>query len=82
MDTVDRDLIKEMLEYATAAVRLMGSADASALRADERTYLAVRHAISIVGEAASQVSRETRASLPLVPWRDAIAMRNSSARSS
>ncbi len=38
--------------------------------------LALVKAIEIIGEAASQVSEETRAQLPGLPWADMIAMRH------
>lgn len=75
MNELDRDRMREMLEYAKTAARLLGSSDEAALKADERTYLATRHALVILGEAANQVCAEARASIPDVPRRDAIAMR-------
>ena len=37
---------------------------------------ALVRAVEIVGEAASRVTRGTRAALPLVPWGQIVAMRN------
>jgi uncharacterized protein with HEPN domain len=36
----------------------------------------VRHAIVLIGEAASQISSETRETYPDLPWKDMIGMRN------
>lgn len=76
MDTADRDLIEEMLQYARLAIGFLGSQEPTALESDHRTYLAIRHALGIVGEAANQVSPATRAELTDVPWRDVISMRH------
>jgi uncharacterized protein with HEPN domain len=40
------------------------------LAADERTLFAVSYAVQTVGEAAAQVSANTRSRFPKVPWRD------------
>jgi uncharacterized protein with HEPN domain len=42
---------------------------------DPALWLALERAIEIAGEAATQVSDETRASWPDVPWRQLIAVR-------
>ena len=76
MNRLDRERLEDMLQHAETAVRLLGSADPAGLAADDRTYLAVRKAIEIVGEAANQVSEECRATLPEISWFDAIAMRH------
>ena len=76
MDTADRDLIEEMLQYARLAIGFLGSSEPAALESDQKAYLAIRHALGIVGEAANQVSASTRAELSDVPWRDVISMRH------
>lgn len=42
----------------------------------KKRQLAFERLFEIVGEAAAKVSDEFRSSHPLVPWRQAIAMRN------
>jgi uncharacterized protein with HEPN domain len=76
MDSSDRELLADMLAYAEAAIRLLGSADAGALKEDERTFFAVSYALQIVGEAATQLSAATRSELADVPWPDVIGMRH------
>jgi uncharacterized protein with HEPN domain len=51
-------------------------AGVDALRADEVLAAAVVRWVEIVGEAAANVSDETRAQHPGVPWTDIVAMRN------
>jgi uncharacterized protein with HEPN domain len=76
MDEVDLDLIRDMLRYPEAAIDLLGSADASELSRDVRTDLAVRHALQIVGEAASRISERGRSELPGIPWNKVVGMRH------
>ena len=76
MDEVDREWLADMLEYSAKAVRILGKLDAKALAADERSMLAVSHAIQVVGEAANHVSKEGQFALPDVPWADVIGMRH------
>jgi uncharacterized protein with HEPN domain len=37
---------------------------------------ALTHAITIIGEAASKITENTRASIPALPWSNIISMRN------
>lgn len=76
IDEVDLDLIRDMLRYSEVAIRLLGSADASEFSRDERINFAVRHALQIVGEAASRVSRQGRAEFPGIPWKKVVGMRH------
>jgi len=76
MDEVDLDLIRDMLRYSEAAIRLLGSADPSEFAGDERTFLSVWQALQIVGEAASKVSRTTQRELSGIPWSEVIGMRH------
>jgi uncharacterized protein with HEPN domain len=76
MDDFDREWLKDMLEYAGKAVRILGSEDSAALTLDETKLLAVSHAVQVVGEAANRLSRETQTALPHIPWTDIIGMRN------
>ena len=50
--------------------------DAATLADDKRSGYAVVRAVEVVGEAASKVSPQGRASLPTAPWRQVVGMRN------
>lgn len=76
MNEVDREWLADMLEYACKAVRHLEAHDAKTLAADDKTLLAVSHAIQVVGEAANHVSEEGRRALPDVPWSDVVGMRH------
>lgn len=76
MEDVDREWLTDMLEYARAAVRILGSRDAVELEADETILLAVSQAILTVGEAANHVSPGGQALLSEIPWPDIIGMRH------
>lgn len=71
-----RLLLLDMRDHAQKAARFLGGADATAVEADELLLFALNRAVEIVGEAASKVDAAERASLPSLPWRSAIAMRN------
>ena len=76
MDQLDIEFVRDMLRHAELAQSLAGTTGAAELMRDERTYLAVRHAMQIIGEAANQVSGEARAALPDVPWSRLVGMRH------
>jgi uncharacterized protein with HEPN domain len=76
MNEFDREWLMDMLEYSNAAMRMLGSADVAALERDEKTFLAVCHAVQTVGKAASKVSPEGRAALAEVQWQQIIGMRH------
>lgn len=73
---LDADRLSHMVTYARHALDFLGEADAASLERDVRTQLAVRHAIEIVGEAASKISEAGRAALPQLPWKSIVGMRN------
>jgi len=76
MNDRDASHLEDMICYALDAIEMLGSADADALAGDKMRRYALVRAVEVVGEAATRVSAETRASLPAVPWRSAIGMRN------
>jgi uncharacterized protein with HEPN domain len=76
MNDRDRSLLEDMRAFATDAIELLGERDAAMLSADKRTHYAVVRAVEVVGEAASKVSQDLRASFPDLPWKEAIGMRN------
>jgi len=76
MNEFDREWLKDMLEYASKAVRVLGPANVESLAVDETKLLAVSYAIQVVGEAASRVSPEARKEFPMVPWGDVVGMRH------
>ncbi len=39
-------------------------------------FFALQHALQIIGEAASQVSAERRATISAIPWRTVVGMRH------
>lgn len=77
MNALDREWLMDMLEYGRAAIRILGSADASEVAADEQKFLALSYTIQIVGEAANRLSVEARDNLPSdIAWPKAVAMRH------
>jgi uncharacterized protein with HEPN domain len=68
--------IRHMIEAAQTAQRFIAGRQRVDLDSDGMLLFAVIRAVGIVGEAASQISRETRSAIPSVPWARIIGMRN------
>jgi uncharacterized protein with HEPN domain len=64
----DRTRIQHLIEAATKAVAYTAGRSRSDLDEDELLRLALTKLVEIVGEAAKQVSSETRTAYPAVPW--------------
>ena len=72
MKLPERDVLylKDMLSYARKAVGFASETTLEALKEDVKTLLALERAVEIVGEAAKNVSVETKDQLAELPWRD------------
>ncbi len=68
--------IRHLIDAATKAIEFTTDCDRSALDHDEMLRLALTKLVEIVGEAAKQVSTETRQAYPDVPWSAAAKMRD------
>lgn len=76
MQRPDRIRLRHMLEAARDAQAFVAAKSREDLDTDRMLQFALVRAIEIVGEAASQVSRESREQLPTFPWREVVGMRN------
>ena len=72
----DRVRLRHMVEAAESAVEFLAGRQRHDLDEDRMLLFAVVRAIEVLGEAASQVSAETRATHAGIPWRAIIGMRN------
>jgi uncharacterized protein with HEPN domain len=72
----DRDRLAHMIEAAEDALGFMAGRSRADLDEDKMLRFAVVRAIEILGEAASRISPETRASRDDLPWPAIIGMRN------
>jgi uncharacterized protein with HEPN domain len=72
----DRVRLLHMLDAAREAVGVSAGLSRESLASDRLLALALVKDIEIIGEAAAHVTEPSRASLPNIPWRDVIAMRN------
>jgi uncharacterized protein with HEPN domain len=68
--------LQHMLEAARYALSFIAGKDRSDLDSDKMLVLALVKSIEIIGEAASKVSLEGRATWAGLPWQDIVAMRN------
>lgn len=76
MKREDHIRLRHMLEAARDARSFAEGKTRQDLDEDRQMVLAVVKSMEIIGEAASQVSRETQESLPELPWADMIGMRH------
>jgi uncharacterized protein with HEPN domain len=72
----DRVRLRHMVEAVESAVQFLAGRRRHDLDQDRMLLFAVVRAIEVLGEAASQVSAETRATHAGIPWRAIIGMRN------
>jgi len=68
--------IRHMLDAAREAIGFASSRTSEDLTHDRMLLLSLVKCVEILGEAASKVTDATRESLPEIPWRDIISMRN------
>ena len=68
--------LRHMIEAAESAIAFVSGRNRSDLDSDRMLLFAVVRAIEIVGEAASRITDETRATRPTVPWHAIVGMRN------
>lgn len=78
LDPLQRDLVKceDMRLHAERAVAFLGTKTLVEFQADDMLQAAVIRCVEVVGEAARQVSQDTRARAPEIPWSQVIGMRN------
>jgi uncharacterized protein with HEPN domain len=72
----DEVRIRHMPDAAREAIVFSSGRDRGSLDADGMYRRAVMNCIQEIGEAANRVSDTARASLPAVPWREIVLMRN------
>ena len=68
--------LQHMLDTAREAEFFSRNKSRKSLDTDRKLALALVKCIEIIGEAAAQISNESREALPQIPWSDIIAMRN------
>jgi uncharacterized protein with HEPN domain len=76
MQPADLLYLGHMLDMARKACERASALDRDEYEFDEDVQLALTHLVQVIGEAARHVSAEGRLSLPEIPWREIIGMRN------
>ncbi|HEY81641.1 MAG TPA: DUF86 domain-containing protein [Caldilineae bacterium] len=78
LDPRERDLVKceDMRIHAERARKFMGTRSLQEFLSDEMLQAAVIRCVEVVGEAARQVSEDTRRRVPGIPWAQIVGMRN------
>lgn len=72
----DKMRLQHMLDAAQEAVSFFDTLKDNSLEHNRLVSQAIVRSIEIVGEAASQISKEYRESHPELPWAQIIGMRN------
>jgi uncharacterized protein with HEPN domain len=78
MQPDDKTRIRHMIEAAEAVENFVVGRRRTDLDNDQMLAFALTHAITMIGEAASKITENTRASIPALPWSNIISMRNRS----
>jgi uncharacterized protein with HEPN domain len=76
MRAEDRVRLRHMVEAAESAVQFIAGRQRTDLDEDRMLLFALVRAIEVLGEAASRMSEEMRATHTGIPWRAIIGMRN------
>ena len=72
----DRVRLRHMLDAAQEAMAFARGASREQLEHDRKLTFALVKAVEIIGEAAYQISENTRKRFPEIPWEDIIGMRH------
>jgi uncharacterized protein with HEPN domain len=72
----DRVRLRHMVEAGESAVQFVAGHQRADLDEDRMLLFALVRAIEVLGEAASKISEETRATHAGIPWRAIIGMLN------
>jgi uncharacterized protein with HEPN domain len=76
MNPRDRVRLQQLADALNSAIRFVQGRECGDLDGDEMLLFALVRAVEIAGEAASQITDETRAQLPDLPWNSMVGMRN------
>ena len=72
----DRIRLRHMLDAAREAVEFARNSCRKDLDGDRKLTLALVKDVEIIGEAAYQISEDTRRTLPEILWEDIVGMRH------
>lgn len=72
----DNAYLLDMLQAAGDVQRFLHGVDEARFRNDQILHYAVIQRLTVIGEAASKISRTTRDASPEIPWKAIIGMRN------
>ena len=68
--------LRHMLDAAREAMEFIRNSRRKDLDGDRKLTLALVKDVEIIGEAAYQISEDTRRTLPEIPWEDIVGMRH------
>ena len=68
--------LRHMLEWARVTERISAGATRRSFDSNRMLQLAMARSLQIIGEAATNVTAESRRGFVMIPWADIIGMRN------
>jgi len=71
-----RDALRDILHYTTAALHYIEGLNFDQFAADERTFLATSRCLEIISEASRRLPNEVKARHPHIEWRRMAAAGN------
>ena len=72
----DPTRLRHMLDWAQISLRIAAHKSRSSLDEDEVLRSALTRTLQVIGEAANNVTAESRRVYPTIPWADIIGMRH------
>ena len=76
MPPSQRQIVRDIIEFARRVSSIVGGLDLDHFVADEFLSITVLHYLQDIGEAARGLSPAIREQTPAVPWKRLIGMRN------
>lgn len=76
MSRVYLDYLQDMRDNAERAIEFSKGMSFEAFARDDKTVYAVIRAVEIIGEAATNISKNIRSKYTDIPWREVRGMRN------
>lgn len=75
-ETNDLIRLKHIYEAAQKAIQFVATREQKDLEDDEMLVLALTRLVEIIGEASTHISDNVRETMPDIPWKQMIGMRN------
>ncbi len=72
----DKELVDDMIGFCSDLIQFTTNETFQSFCASKMCYMASLHALVLLGEASTKVSKDTKMEYPSIPWRTISDMRN------